>query len=275
VVDLRGLSIPQQVPILLSHDRDKRVGYSESINVENGELVIRGRLLSSEFGRDIALDADEGFPFQASIGFRINDVEVLDDGDGRTVNGREFDGPVSVITSAQLLESSFVPLGADSNTSARVYAEHDDDYVEVTMSESEDVEVKDEVEVGARSAGAATITELKALFPDRAEFVIDQFERGASLLEAKAAYSDVLATELSAEKSAHEEAKRLLTLSQETGVAFTPAEERAEPVAVELSLEDSCKRVWKESAAVRAEFPDFDVFHAYKRAEADGSARIL
>lgn len=46
------------------------------------------------------------------------------------------------------------------------------------------------------------LTDLKAAFPDDLAFAVEQFEAGASLLEAKAAYSDVLKKKLAAKTNA-------------------------------------------------------------------------
>jgi hypothetical protein len=55
----------------------------------------------------------------------------------------------------------------------------------------------DELKANAKAEAAAEdrkrLTELKAAFPDEAEFVLEQHELGHTVLEAKAAYADILA----------------------------------------------------------------------------------
>src|SRR5262249_45544209 len=67
--------------------------------------------------------ADNGFPWQASIGADVQRQEFVDAGAQVKVNGRTFSGPLTVVRASTLREISFVPLGADASTSATVGAE--------------------------------------------------------------------------------------------------------------------------------------------------------
>lgn len=69
----------------------------------------------------------------------------------------------------------------------------------------------------AAKAPAATIAELKAAFPGREGFVLECVEKGLTVLEAKAAFADVLATELSARD------RRIGELQQQVKAAKPPA----------------------------------------------------
>ena len=78
IVDVSGMDMPAgPIPILLSHDRDQRVGYSESVDVDGGQINITGRMLTADHG--VTQDADEGFPFQSSIGFRVLEVDRVEE----------------------------------------------------------------------------------------------------------------------------------------------------------------------------------------------------
>jgi signal peptide peptidase SppA len=68
----------------------------------------------------------------------------------------------------------------------------------------DDVEVLDEGAIRAEAALAERqrLVELKAAFSDDPAFAMEQFEKGASLIEAKAAYAEVLKVKLAAEKKA-------------------------------------------------------------------------
>jgi len=122
IIDLAGVKVPsQQRPILRQHDHEKIVGHSTAVVVSDKGIEITG--VMSGVGPDatevIAL-ADNGFPWQASIGATPIRREYLDAGKTATVNGREVTGPMVISRETELGESSFVPLGADGATSATV-----------------------------------------------------------------------------------------------------------------------------------------------------------
>lgn len=270
IVDVAGMDIPAgPIPILLSHDRDKRVGYSESVDVDGGQINITGRMLTADHG--VTQDADEGFPFQSSIGFRVLEVDRLEEGDARDVNGREFSGPGTVITKSRLLESSFVPLGADGATSATVYA-LGDEFLEVEMAEDASTEVVER----APAPAAATIDELQEQFPGEAEFVLTAFAAQMTVQQAKAAktYSDSLHDRLLAETRAHEATRR--QLGAEQGVEFSAAEAREdETVAPVVSFAERTRKEWDGDQNIRAEFRHFEDYQAYEKARAAGRCRIV
>lgn len=126
VVDLAGLTVPgQRRPILRDHDAARIVGHTETIEVTAGGRRLNVAGLISGVGDDaaevVALAAN-GFPWQASIGASVERLEYVDRGSSVTVNGRSVSGPVYVARATTLGEVSFVPMGADANTSAAVAA---------------------------------------------------------------------------------------------------------------------------------------------------------
>jgi hypothetical protein len=124
VVDLAGLAIPSQSrPVRFSHDANTGVGHTDRIAVEEGRLVATG-LVSRDTvaAREIVVSARNGFPWQASIGAAVDQFEFVREDQAVVVNGREITGPVNVVRRATLGEISFVDLGADGETSARLAA---------------------------------------------------------------------------------------------------------------------------------------------------------
>ncbi|MCC7409967.1 MAG: hypothetical protein IT442_18010, partial [Phycisphaeraceae bacterium] len=124
VVDLAGMNIPSQLrPIRVGHNTDQRVGHTTAIRIENGQLVAGGLVsCTGRTAQEVVADARNGFPWQASIGAAVEEFEFTPEGRTVVVNGREFAGPVNVVRRSTLGEISFVDLGADGNTSARVAA---------------------------------------------------------------------------------------------------------------------------------------------------------
>ncbi len=124
VVDLTGLTVRGGAKVYLDHDRAARVGHIDGIQVEHGGLRVSGVISSTtQAAREVAADADNGYPWQASIGASVREVEFVGEGKMVTVNGREFAGPVNVARRSALQEVSFVGNGADDQTSASIAAE--------------------------------------------------------------------------------------------------------------------------------------------------------
>jgi hypothetical protein len=125
VVDFSGLSIPSQNrPIRIGHNPDRLVGHSSSIAIESGRLVAAGVLSIPGPDTDkVVAGARNGFPWQASIGTRVEKFDSVKEDQTVLVNGRQFTGPVTVVRRSTLGEISFVDLGADGNTSANVFGQ--------------------------------------------------------------------------------------------------------------------------------------------------------
>ncbi|MCC7408754.1 MAG: hypothetical protein IT442_11830, partial [Phycisphaeraceae bacterium] len=139
VVDLAGMNIPSQLrPIRVGHNTDQRVGHSTAIRIENGQLVAGGVVsCTGRTAQEVVADARNGFPWQASIGAAVEEFEFTPEGRTVVVNGREFPGPVNVVRRSTLGEISFVDLGADGNTSARVAASAKKESINVSEQDKE------------------------------------------------------------------------------------------------------------------------------------------
>ncbi|MFO0873145.1 MAG: hypothetical protein U0575_04130 [Phycisphaerales bacterium] len=124
VIDLAGISIRGTArPILKDHSPSMIVGHTESVGVEAGRLRVSG--LVSGSGRvagEIVESSKNGFPWQASVGAKATRVEFVKKGQSAAANGRTFEGPAHIVRASTLSEISFVALGADDDTSARVAA---------------------------------------------------------------------------------------------------------------------------------------------------------
>lgn len=124
IVDLEGVKVPSQNrPILRQHDETRIVGHSTKIDVSDKGIHVEGTIsgVGPDAAEVVAL-AKNGFLWQASIGATAVRSEFVEPGQSATVNGREINGPVIISRETLLGEISFVPLGADGATSARVAA---------------------------------------------------------------------------------------------------------------------------------------------------------
>jgi hypothetical protein len=144
IVDLQGMSIPKQkIPIRFQHDPDKGVGHTTAVRIEKNNIICEGIISrETEFARDITTSSQNGFPWQASIGFSVLESQYFDSKESATINSRTFKGPGYVLRKTLLKETSFVDLGANDKTSATVRLSDTDDpnnFKEFTMSETTNV----------------------------------------------------------------------------------------------------------------------------------------
>ncbi len=124
VADLSGMRISAKArPILRDHNISQIVGHTESIDINRSSIRLSGVIsAANNVAREVADSADNGFPWQSSIGAAATKVAFVDEGETVEVNGRRFTGPLYVARQSVLREISFVALGADDQTSARVAA---------------------------------------------------------------------------------------------------------------------------------------------------------
>lgn len=121
VIDLATLSLPKSCPVLLGHDRDRRVGVCR-LAVTGEALTCEGYLLANDDALALAADADEGFPWQLSVHAQPASTEEVKLGGQIQVNGQTLSGPLTIFRHAAIRELSFTPTGVDPNTQASVWS---------------------------------------------------------------------------------------------------------------------------------------------------------
>jgi len=123
VTDIAGIQIRSEtIPVHRDHDTTKPVGHTLSIDAGQ-ELIADG--VFSIAGKDteqIVESGKAGFPWKASVGLSIVNYTEIQDGQSVTVNGRDFEGPVLVVTSSVLEEISFVTVPGDAEAKAEILA---------------------------------------------------------------------------------------------------------------------------------------------------------
>lgn len=125
IVDLSTLSHKDAVPALLLHDRAARVGVGRLAVGADG-LTISGTLLDNEHGKQVAAEADQGFPWQMSAHIDPARVESLPAGKTASVNGQTVTGPILILRNSDVREVSFTPTGVDKSTHAAVLGDEED-----------------------------------------------------------------------------------------------------------------------------------------------------
>jgi hypothetical protein len=124
VIDLDGVKIPSQNrPALRQHDHEQIVGHTDSVKVTKAGIEIAGVFSGEQQHADkVTVPAGNGFPWQLSVGANPTRTEFLEAGEETEVNGRKVSGPLTISRETEIGEISFVPLGADGDTSATVTA---------------------------------------------------------------------------------------------------------------------------------------------------------
>ena len=280
VVDLTGLALGKKSrPILMNHDIARIVGHTDTVGVEGTALTVAGVISGvGSAAREVVGASDNGFPWQASLGAAVKKVVFVPEGKTATANGKEFAGPVYMVRQAKLGEVSFVALGADDATTAKVEAgripviEGNSNMEVMTMDFEKWVEAKGFVLADLSEDQTAN---LKAMYeaemnaagkPDG-----DQPARGTQAGPAKpvegkpSAAEAVIQAREEAQSAVRTERERVSAIQEICGGEFPRIERDA--IRLGWSVEDTSQKVLK---AMRENRPQADV-HIVTRSD-KGSA---
>ncbi|MBE3133662.1 MAG: hypothetical protein IMZ55_09320 [Acidobacteria bacterium] len=243
VVDLAGLSIPsQQRPIRFGHNPDSGVGHTEAIAITDGKLTASGVISrDTPHARDVVSSSKNGFPWQASIGASVDSFEFVHEDKTAIVNGREFPGPLNVVRKSTLGEISFVDIGADGNTSARVAA---------AANQQESIMTPFEKWLVAQEFDAKTIT-AKQRTTLEAAFNAEQ-DAKTPALEVKASRS---ADQIIEEAKARREREKQITAIIEEYVSKPGADIEAYAALAEKAFKDNMPVLEVRVEAIRLDRP--------------------
>ncbi len=124
VVDLGGMQVRSEaLPVHRDHDTSRPVGHTTQINNDGTQLEATGVFsIQNADSQELIQSGRAGFPWKASVGLSINDYITTSEGQSVTVNGRQFDGPILVVTASTLEEISFVSVAGDPETATEVLA---------------------------------------------------------------------------------------------------------------------------------------------------------
>lgn len=164
VIDIAGMKASRSdMPILKAHDDAHIVGHTSSVDLSAQRIKAAGIVSGvGEAAQEVLSLGANGFPWQASVGADIHEVQFVDKGDKVNVNGKAFVGPVYVARKSTLTEISFVPRGADSATSASVSASKEQDMNEFETWLSDQGFAKDHMSEKQVAAMQATYDRLEA-----------------------------------------------------------------------------------------------------------------
>ena len=201
IFDLDSIQIKGRIPALLEHRSSQRAGAINSHSIDYAQgLVISGDLMSNEFGSQVAQDSDDGFPWQMSVRIEPSSTEEIAADQSVTVNGKTYQGPITVFRGGRIREVSFCALGADDNTNA-VAASHnptqqpkEDTDVDLVQAQAKITELEGQVntltEQNKQFAAAKREAEITALGKDLGkEFSAEDIAEMKNLDESAFAFS--------------------------------------------------------------------------------------
>jgi phage head maturation protease len=121
-----GATVPDQVPLLDSHDRSsvtKVRGSTRNIRVDGVELVGDNHFASDADSQEAFDKVADGHVRDNSIGYRVTEHVTLDTNQSEEINGKRYDAgpesPLRIVTQWRLLENSLTPIGADPDATMR------------------------------------------------------------------------------------------------------------------------------------------------------------
>lgn len=125
-IEVDGISAKNQIPVLMNHDSGQIVGHSTK-TYKDGSFFVSGKFSEvTEKGKEVKALSLEGFPWQASIGVRPKKIMSLEKDGKMQVNGKTLKGPAEIWLESEVFETSFVPLGADDNTSVSTFSKFEE-----------------------------------------------------------------------------------------------------------------------------------------------------
>jgi len=134
IFDTAGIRLEPKMPVLREHNRDRIVGTGTKQWKKDNNIFVQGKFSqSTQDGQEVKNLAEEGYPWQASIGIWPEEVKLLrDEKEKEVINGIEVQGPMEIWTKSHIRETSFVSLGADDQTAG----------ISITLSDPCPVEVR-------------------------------------------------------------------------------------------------------------------------------------
>ena len=237
VVDIATLKIPPGgIPTLRQHNWELFIGRSDEID-KGPPLLINGTLFQGvDEADEVARISDQGGRWQASIGFGFSmaerDISFIGEGETQHVNGKLLSGPFLLLKNATLKENSFVPLGADSNTSAVALGDSGiqlDEHREVTMSNPNGPSYEDEQK---------RVADISSAFSDDPTFALTAINKNLSLTDAKLEWAEKLNAKLAEQTTAHKAKLAELEASHAAALEEAKKKPAAKPASPAAALSD-------------------------------------
>lgn len=144
-IDLSSVKLPHgDLFALVDHDHTRRAGKFRA-DLQDGQIVVEGEFFkSSKDGREVSELMAEGAPWQMSVGIQA-DIQRADKSSAINLNGKTL-AVNTIFSNAVLREVSFVPVGADPNTTVAAFSRNLADAVpspEIPQPKENDMNAED------------------------------------------------------------------------------------------------------------------------------------
>lgn len=117
-----GMQSPEQVPLLDSHNRNSMVdqyGSVRAIRVDGQSVAGVLHFSANEDAQQAFRMVQEGHATDVSAGYQVLEKTYVPRGQNAVIAGRQYAGPVNVVTKWKLREVSLTPIGADEQAKLR------------------------------------------------------------------------------------------------------------------------------------------------------------
>lgn len=124
VVDLSGMSIGENTPLLMNHENSVKalIGKVKPY-ISNNQLLYDAEITAkTDEAENIVSQGKAGVVWQVSIGASVKSSELVKAKQTKIINGQTFQGPVVHVLQSELREISVVAVGADKNSSMQITA---------------------------------------------------------------------------------------------------------------------------------------------------------
>ena len=247
VIDLVGLEAPEDgVPAFMQHNPEKWVGRVDQLDNNGKSLDVEGFLFDDdEDSQKVKNKSDQGGKWQASVGVKLDWLALDEIGEESKaeVNGRTLDGPLLVFRKTKLKECSFVPLGADDETSAMALEARRRAHEERPMPETNKTDPV--------AAERERVKQINAAWGEAdPTFALLAISEGWTLTEAKAERATQLEAQLATERE--ERAKEKAEHDKALAEATARADERASRPSAASLLSRGAGDATAENAAPEA-----------------------
>ena len=284
-----GIKANQKMPILRDHERGDIVGYSMKSWADNSFWVSGKFSKITETAKEVQALAEEGFPWQASIGVKPLTVVEIKSGTSMAVNGGVVDGPAEIWVESEVYETSFVPLGADNNTSVAMLAQIEEKAQEEANTTGEEImeitlevlsekapellgQIRDTAKQEGLEAGkveGATAERDRILAVKKCSLAGHEDLIEKLMFDGKTAGSEAALEVLKAEKGARAQVQKDNDDDAPDAVAQPSTDADVGGSGANLSLEDRCKKAWDKDEKLRKEFKNFSTYLALVKVEGE------
>jgi len=302
IIDTGGIKTKAKMPVLREHQRDRVVGVGVKAWKDNHRLFIRGEYSGvTSDSQEVRQLAEEGFPWQASVGVWPKKIKVLDsDKETVKINGQTLTGPLEIWLESEVREVSFAALGADDETAAINFAEGErvkvqiergqpqkhkegqDMPITLVQLETEAPELLKEIRDQAREEGAAAGDQLRAAGRDAERARVVEILEAAGLqgllfqvVQDGSEPKEALKLFLKEHDRVKAEALKAMEAAAPAPVGTDPPKiETAAEEDQNLPIETRAKAEWDKDAKLRGEFKSLETYLAFRKAEDDGRVKI-